>query len=385
MAGPLAGLRVVELGGIGPVPHAGMVLADLGADVVRIQRPGGGLDTGPPDRDVLLRGCRLRSADLSTPAGVADVLAEIAAADVLVEGFRPGVAERLGVGPEVCLARRPELIYCRLTGWGQDGPWAGRVGHDINYLALTGTLDALGAAGGPPQLPANLVADFGGGSMLAVVGILAALYERARSGRGQVIDAAMVDGVELLSQLMWSMRGQGWWPGERGTNLLDGGAPFYAVYPCADGRYVAVGALEPPFYAALLAGLGLADADLPAQLDQAGWPGLRRAIGQAFASAPRAHWLGVFDGTDACVTPVLTAAEAARHPHLLARGTLVEVDGIVQAAPAPRFSRTPADPVHPPASDTSRPALGDTHPAPPSRRADQLGAKPDQSDPVSPS
>ena len=385
MAGPLAGLQVVELGGIGPVPHAGMMLADLGARVRRVERPVTGTELGPAERDVLLRGRIRLPADLKSDAGRDAVLAAVDEADVLLDGFRPGVAERLGVGPDVCLARRPELIYCRLTGWGQSGPWADRAGHDINYLALTGTLDALGAAGGPPQPPTNLVADFGGGSMLAVVGILAALYERARSGRGQVIDAAMVDGVELLSQLMWSMRGQGWWPGERGTNLLDGGAPFYAVYPCADGRYVAVGALEPPFYAALLAGLGLADADLPAQLDQAGWPGLRRAIGQAFASAPRAHWLGVFDGTDACVTPVLTAAEAARHPHLLARGTLVEVNGIVQAAPAPRFSRTPADPVHPPASDTSRPALGGTHPAPPSRRADQLGAKPDQSEPVSPS
>ncbi len=341
MPGPLAGLRVLELGGIGPVPHAGMMLADLGARLVRVERPSGGLDLGPPERDVLLRGRIVLRADLKSADGVAAVLAEVSAADVLLDGFRPGVAERLGVGPDVCLARRPELVYCRLTGWGQTGPWADRVGHDINYLALTGTLDALGAAGGAPQTPANLVADFGGGSMLAVVGVLAALYERSSSGRGQVIDAAMVDGVELLSQMMWSMRALGRWGPERGTNLLDGGAPFYAVYPCADGRYVAVGALEPQFYAALLAGLGLADADLPAQLDQAGWPVLRAVFAEAFASADRQHWLAVFDGTDACVTPVLTAAEAARHPHLVARGTLVEVDGVVQAAPAPRFSRTP--------------------------------------------
>jgi alpha-methylacyl-CoA racemase len=341
MAGPLTGLRVVELGGIGPVPHAGMVLADLGAHVTRVERPSGGLDLGPVERDLLLRGRSVLRADLKSADGVAAVLAAIDDADVVLDGFRPGVAERLGVGPDVCLARRPSLIYCRLTGWGQTGPWADRVGHDINYLALTGTLDALGPAGGTPRPPMNLIADFGGGSMLALVGILAALYERASSGRGQVIDAAMVDGVELLSQMLWSLRGIGWWQPDRGTNLLDGGAPFYDVYPCADGRFVAVGALEPPFYAALLDGLGLADAGLPPQLDRAGWPVLRTAFAGAFASADRRHWEDVFDGTDACVTPVLTAAEAARHPHLVTRGTLIEVDGVVQAAPAPRFSRTP--------------------------------------------
>ena len=342
MAGPLAGLQVVELGGIGPVPHAGMMLADLGARVRLVERPVTGTELGPAERDVLLRGRTRLPADLKSDAGRDAVLAAVDEADVLLDGFRPGVAERLGVGPDVCLARRPELIYCRLTGWGQSGPWADRAGHDINYLGLTGTLDALGAAGGPPQPPANLVADFGGGSMLAVVGILAALHERSASGRGQVIDAAMVDGVELLSQMLWSLRGTGWWGPERGTNLLDGGAPFYGVYACADGRFVAVGALEPPFYAALLAGLGLTDAGLPAQLDRAGWPVLRDAFARAFATADRAHWAAVFEGTDACVTPVLTAAEAAAHPHLRARGTLIEVDGIVQAAPAPRFSRTPA-------------------------------------------
>jgi len=348
MPGPLEGLQVVELGGIGPVPHAGMILADLGADVIRVQRPSGGADLGP-DFDAaergLLRGRRFLVADLKSADGRAAVLAAVDRADVLLEGFRPGVAERLGVGPDECLARRPELIYCRLTGWGQTGPWAFRVGHDINYLALTGTLDALGPVDGPPRPPSNLVADYGGGSMLALVGVLAALYERSSSGRGQVIDAAMVDGVELLSQLMWSLRGLGRWRAERGTNLLDGGAPFYDMYRCADGRYVAVGALEPPFYAALLAGLGLADADLPAQLDPSGWPVLRAAFTGAFQGADRAHWLAVFDRTDACVTPVLTAAEAMVHPHLVARGTLVEVDGTVQAAPAPRFSRTPTAPV----------------------------------------
>ncbi|WP_395729677.1 CaiB/BaiF CoA transferase family protein [Nakamurella sp.] len=354
MPGPLDGLRVVELGGIGPVPHAGMILADLGARVVRVERPADGSGLGPAERDLLLRGRIRLPADLKSAAGVAAVLAAVDDADVLLDGFRPGVAERLGVGPDVCLARRPSLVYCRLTGWGQAGPLADRAGHDINYLALTGTLDALGAAGGPPQAPTNLVADFGGGSMLAVLGVLAALYERSSSGLGQVIDAAMVDGVELLSQMLWSLRSTGWWGPDRGTNLLDGGAPFYDVYACADGRYVAVGALEPPFYAALLAGLGLTDAGLPAQLDRAGWPQLRTAFARAFGSADLAHWVSVFDGTDACVTPVLTAAEAAAHPHLVARGTLIEVDGVVQAAPAPRFSRTPPAPV--PSPEAPRPA-----------------------------
>jgi alpha-methylacyl-CoA racemase len=346
--GPLAGLRVVELGGIGPGPHAAMVLADLGADVVRVERPSGGLQVGAADRDLVLRNRRSVAADVKTPEGLADVLALVERADVLIEVFRPGVAERLGLGPDECLRRRPELVYARMTGWGQDGPWAPRAGHDLNYLGLTGTLHALGRAGGPPVFPTNLVADYGGGSMLVLVGILAALHERARSGRGQVVDAAMVDGVSLLSQPLWSLRAQGSWSDDRGTNLLDGGAPFYDVYSCADGRYVAVGALEPQFYAALLDGLGLADAGLPDQADRGGWPRLREAFAEAFAGRSRDEWAGVFDGTDACVTPVLEPAEAPEHPHLAARGTLVDVDGVVQAAPAPRFSRTPADPPSPP-------------------------------------
>ncbi len=346
--GPLAGLRVVELGGIGPGPHAAMVLADLGADVVRVERPSGGLQLGDAGRDALLRNRRSVAADVKTPEGRALVLDLAERADVLIEVFRPGVAERLGLGPDVCLARQPRLVYARMTGWGQDGPWAGHAGHDLNYLALTGTLHALGRAGGPPTFPVNLAADFGGGSMLVLVGILAALVERGRSGCGQVVDAAMVDGVGLISQMLWSLRGQGMWSGERGTNLLDGGAPFYDVYACADGRYVAVGALEPQFYAALLHGLGLADAGLPHQLDRAGWPVLREAFTAAFASRERDDWVASFEGTDACVTPVLAPEEAAVHPHLAARGSLVEVDGVLQAAPAPRFSRTPADPPRPP-------------------------------------
>ena len=346
--GPLAGLRVVELGGIGPGPHAAMVLADLGADVVRVERPSGALELGDPDRDLVLRNRRSVAVDVKSPEGRAAVLDLVSRADVLVDVFRPGVTERLGVGPDACLARRPQLVYARMTGWGQDGPWADRVGHDINYLGLTGTLHALGRAGGPPEFPVNLVADYGGGSMLLLVGVLAALFERQRSGRGQVVDAAMVDGVSLLSQALWSMRAQGVWAGERGTNLLDGGAPFYDVYPCADGRYVAVGALEPQFYAALLAGLGLADDDLPAQLDRAGWPRLRAAFSDSFAGRTRDEWAAAFDGTDACVTPVLEPGEVAGHPHLAARGTVVEVDGVPRAAPAPRFSRTPAGPPGPP-------------------------------------
>jgi alpha-methylacyl-CoA racemase len=341
-------LRVVELGGIGPGPHAAMVLADLGADVVRVERPSGGLAVGDAGRDVLLRNRRSVAADVKTPEGLALVLDLVERADVLIEVFRPGVAERLGIGPDVCLARSPRLVYARMTGWGQDGPWAGRAGHDLNYLGLTGALHAFGRAGGPPVFPVNLVADFGGGSMLVLVGILAALVERERSGQGQVVDAAMVDGVGLLSQMLWSMRGQGRWSDERGTNLLDGGAPFYDVYACADGRYVAVGALEPQFYAALLAGLGLAGAGLPAQHDHAGWPVLREAFTAAFASRTRDEWVASFEGTDACVTPVLAPDEVAAHPHLAARGSLVEVDGVLQAAPAPRFSRTPADPPAPP-------------------------------------
>jgi alpha-methylacyl-CoA racemase len=346
--GPLAGLRVVELGGIGPGPHAAMVLADLGADVVRVERPAGGLQVGAADRDAVLRSRRSVGVDVKTPEGLERVLALVEHADVLLEVFRPGVAERLGLGPDVCLARRPSLVYARVTGWGQDGPWAQRAGHDLNYLGLTGTLHALGRAGGPPAFPANLVADYGGGSMLVLVGILAALVERARSGTGQVVDAAMVDGVSLLSQPLWSLRAQGAWSDERGTNLLDGGAPFYDVYACADGGFVAVGALEPQFYAALLTGLGLSDAGLPGQYDRDGWPRLRTAFTERFAARSRDEWAAHFDGTEACVTPVLAPAEVAGHPHLAARGTLTEVDGVLQAAPAPRFSRTPADAPHPP-------------------------------------
>ena len=273
--GPLDGLRVVELAGLGPGPHAAMVLGDLGADVVRVDRPQPGFTLAADQPDYLLRNRRSVTADLKSQAGRDLVLRLAARADVLLEGLRPGVAERLGVGPEQCQAVNPGLIYGRMTGWGQDGPLAARSGHDLNYISLTGALHAIGRAGQPPTVPLNLVGDFGGGSMFLVTGVLAALWERQRSGRGQVVDAAMVDGVSVLTQMMWAFRGAGTWTDDRDANLLDGGAPFYDTYTCADGRWIAVGALEPQFYAALLKGLGLDGEDLPPQLDPSGWPQLR--------------------------------------------------------------------------------------------------------------
>lgn len=348
MPGPLTGLKVVELAGIGPGPHGAMVLADLGAQVVRVDRPGG-LQLGDPAlADPTLRGRRRVAADLKSPEGVETVLRLVERADVLVEGYRPGVTERLGVGPDACHARNPALVYARMTGWGQDGPMAQRAGHDINYISLTGALHAIGRAGERPVPPLNLVGDFGGGSMLLVVGVLAALWEAQRSGRGQVVDAAMVDGASVLSQMFWGFLAQGAWTDERDANVLDGHAPFYDTYTCADGRHVAVGPLEPQFYAAFLAGLGIDPADLPAQYDRAGWPVLRARFTELLASRTRDEWAAVFDGTDACVTPVLAFGEVAAHPHLAARGTIVEADGVAQAAPAPRFSRTPAQLPDPP-------------------------------------
>jgi alpha-methylacyl-CoA racemase len=348
----LAGLKVVELAGIGPGPHAAMVLADLGAEVVRIDRPSGGLQLGSPDApDPTLRGRRRVAADLKDPAGREAVLRLVEHADALLEGYRPGVTERLGVGPADCHARNPRLVYARMTGWGQEGPLAARAGHDINYISLTGALHAIGRAGERPVPPLNLVGDFGGGSMLLVVGVLAALWEAQRSGQGQVVDAAMVDGASLLVQMVWGLLGQGMWTDRREENVLDGHSPFYDTYTCADGRHVAVGALEPQFYAALLTGLGLDGEELPEQYDRSGWPTLRARFTEVFASRTRDEWAEVFTGTDACVTPVLAFGEVPRHPHIAARATVVERDGVPQAAPAPRFSRTapvvpgpPADP-----------------------------------------
>jgi alpha-methylacyl-CoA racemase len=342
VSGPLAGCKVVELAGIGPGPHAAMILADLGAQVVRVDRPGG-LQLGDASApDPTLRGRRRVAADLKSPQGVETVLRLVEHADVLIEGYRPGVTERLGVGPADCHARNPKLVYARMTGWGQDGPMAQRAGHDINYISLTGALHAIGRAGERPVPPLNLVGDFGGGSMLLVVGVLSALWEAGRSGQGQVVDAAMVDGASLLSQMFWGFLSQKVWLDERDSNVLDGHAPFYDTYTCADGRHVAIGPLEPQFYAALLAGLGIDAAELPQQYDREQWPVLRARFTEAFASRTRDEWAAVFDGTDACVTPVLAFGEVAAHPHIAARGTIVESDGVPQAAPAPRFSRTAA-------------------------------------------
>ncbi len=360
MPGPLHGVRVIELAGIGPGPHAAMILADLGADVVRLHRPEAGLLERPGEPDPMLRGRRHLAVDLKQPAGRELVLRLVGRADVLLEGNRPGVAERLGVGPAECHAHNPRLVYGRVTGWGQDGPLAQRAGHDINNLALSGALHAIGRPGERPVPPLNLIADFGGGSMLLVIGVLAALWERERSGHGQVVDAAMVDGASVLLQMVWSLLGQGRWSDERGVNLLDGGAPFYDTYTCADGRHVAVGALEPQFYGVLLDGLGLAGEGLPAQYDRAGWPVLRERFTDRFASRTRDEWAAVFVDTDACVTPVLNLGEAAAHPHVRARETVITPDALRQAAPAPRFTRsTPQVPPTNPADIDAAVVLAD--------------------------
>lgn len=362
-AGPLEGVRVLELGGIGPGPHGAMVLADLGADVVRVDRPAGlegAAEAATGDEpDWLLRGRRSVAADLKDPVDRSFVLRLADRADVLVEGHRPGVAERLGLGPDVCLQRNPRLVYARMTGWGQTGPRAHTAGHDLNYLSLTGGLHAIGRAGERPVPPLNLVADIAGGSMMLVAGVLAALVERARTGRGQVVDVAMVDGTSVALQLIWALRGAGRWNDERASNLIDGAAPFYDTYACADGRFVAVAALEPQFYALLVEGLGLDLAALPDRADPAGWPALREVFGETFATRSRDDWAAHFDGTDACVTPVLSFAEAALDPHLAARRSVVEVGGVTQAGTAPRFSAHPdlPPPSPPPRLDGDRAAV----------------------------
>jgi alpha-methylacyl-CoA racemase len=348
VTGPLAGVRVVELAGIGPAPFAGMVLADLGADVTRVERPGVANAVGR--MDVLNRGRRSVAVDLKHPEGVEVVLRLAAGADVLIEGFRPGVAERLGVGPDACRGRNPQLVYGRMTGWGQEGPYAAEAGHDITYAAVAGALAHIGRAGQPPTPPLNLVADFGGGGMLLALGVVAAVLAARESGTGQVVDAAMVDGVALLMAPFFMALRSGFFTDERGTNLLDSGAPFYDCYRCGDGRWVAVGALEPQFYAALLAGLGIDAAELGPQNDQAGWPEMRRRFAAAFAARNRDAWVAAFAGRDACVAPVLTTEETLADPHLAARATVVEIDGVPQPSPAPRFSATPVALDRPPPS-----------------------------------
>jgi alpha-methylacyl-CoA racemase len=346
----LRGVRVVEIGGLGPAPFGCMVLADLGAEVLRIERP----DRVPPAEavavhdglaayDHLSRGRLSAGVDLKHPDGVALVRRLCRDADVFVEGFRPGVAERLGIGPDVLRADNPRMIYGRMTGFGQDGPLSGEPGHDLTYLSIAGVLAHIGRAGQPPTPPLNLVADFGGGGMLLALGVCAALVERATSGEGQVVDAAMVDGAALLMAPLFGATATGFWSDQRGTNLLDSGAPFYDCYECADGRFVAVAALEPQFWAALLDGLGLADDDtLPDQNDQARWPELRARLAGVLVGRTRDEWAALFEHAGACVAPVLTMTEAMAHPHNVERQTFVEVAGAPQPAPAPRFSRTPA-------------------------------------------
>jgi alpha-methylacyl-CoA racemase len=328
----------VELAGIGPGPFCAMLLADLGAEVLAVDRPGAGRDGWPP---LFARGRRRVTVDLKHPDGPGVVLDLAAGADALVEGFRPGVAERLGIGPEACLGRNPRLVYGRVTGWGQEGPLARSAGHDIDYIALAGALHPIGPSGGPPVPPLNLLGDFGGGGMLLALGVVAALLEAARSGRGQVVDAAMVDGAALLTAQLHELLAAGLWTDRRGANLLDGAAPCYTVYETADGRHLAVGALEPRFWAELLERVGLAADDLPAQLDRAGWPLLRERLAALFRTKTRDQWCALLEGTDACVAPVLSLLEAPAHPHNRARATFVEVGGVPQPAPAPRFSRTP--------------------------------------------
>ena len=346
MVGPLAGVSVVELAGIGPAPFAAMVLADLGADVVRVDRPG--VPNAVARMDVLNRGRRSVAVDLKSPAGAEVVLRAAARADALIEGFRPGVAERLGVGPDACLARNPQLVYGRMTGWGQDGPYAHEAGHDITYAAVAGALAHIGRAGQPPTPPLNLVADFGGGGMLLALGVVSGVLAARTSGRGQVVDAAMVDGVALLMAPFFMALRSGYFSNERGTNLLDSGAPFYDCYACSDGNWVAVGALEAQFFAALVAGLGIDPAEVGEQHDRSRWPSMRNRFADAFAARSRDEWVAHFAGRDACVAPVLTTEETLADPHLSARGTVVDVEGVLQPAPAPRFGATPAELDQPP-------------------------------------
>ncbi|MEU6759596.1 CaiB/BaiF CoA-transferase family protein [Streptomyces sp. NPDC046685] len=339
-SGPLAGVRVVELAGIGPGPFAAMLLADLGADVVRVDRPGGGGLAVDPAYDVTNRNKRSVLVDLKSADGPARVLDLVERADVLLEGFRPGVAERLGVGPADCHARNPRLVYGRMTGWGQEGPLAQSAGHDIAYIAVTGALGMIGDPDGPPAVPANLVGDYAGGSLYLVIGVLAALQHARTTGTGQVVDAAIVDGTAHLTAMIHGMMAAGGWQDRRGANLLDGGCPFYGTYETSDGQYMAVGALEQQFYDTFVELLGIGD-QAPARKDVARWGELRDAVAARFKTRTRAQWAALFEGTDACVAPVLSLREAPDHPHLAARGTFTDFGGIVQPAPAPRFSATP--------------------------------------------
>jgi len=346
MAGPLAGLRVVEMKGLGPCPLAGQLLADLGSDVILIDRTSGKADPA----DINNRSKRSIALNLKSEAGRKAALKLIEKADILIEGFRPGVMEKLGLGPQDCHAVNSGLIFGRMTGWGQEGPLSQTAGHDINYLAITGALNAIGRKDEPPVPPLNLAADYAGGTMFLVFGVLAALYERQQSGKGQVVDAAMVDGVPALMGLIHTMLHKGQWQDARQSNMLDGGAPFYRCYETADGKYLSVGPLEPQFFAELVQKAGIDAADLSSQYDAASWPGRHEAYAAIFRQKTRDEWAVIFDGSDACVAPVLAFDEVLEHPHNAARQTFVNPDGILQAAPAPRFDRTPARPIgRPPA------------------------------------
>lgn len=350
--GPLQGTTVLEIAGIGPGPFCAMLLADMGANVIRVDRAGHvmGGDPETPPADVLNRGRRSIGVDLKSPEGVETVLALVEQADVLMEGFRPGVAERLGIGPDDCLSRNPKLVYGRMTGWGQDGPYAQAAGHDINYIALAGALEPIGRRGQAPVPPLNLVGDFGGGGMFLAFGIVCALLDAQRSNEGQVVDAAMVDGAAVLTTMFHAFRAMGIWNDERGTNLLDTGAHFYDVYETSDGRHVSIGSIEPQFYTELLelSGLG-GDDDLPHQMDREQWPALKERIADIFRTKTRDEWCKIMEHTDVCFAPVLGLGEAPQHPHNVERETFVERNGVVQPAPAPRFSRTTAEIQRPPA------------------------------------
>ena len=342
--GPLDGVTIIELAGIGPGPFCGMMLSDMGADVIRIDRSSAVRDTKPdrPPPDVLARGRRSIAVDLKNPDGVETVLGLIDRADGLIEGFRPGVTERLGLGPDVCLERNPKLVYGRMTGWGQEGPYAHAAGHDINYIALAGALEPLGRKGQPPTPPINLIGDFGGGGMLLAFGMVCAMLEAGRSARGQVVDAAMVDGSAVLINFIWGLKAAGLWGPERGTNLLDTGAPFYDVYECADGKFVSIGSLEPQFYAELKRLAELDEETFGDQNNPAKWPEMKTRIADVFRAKTRDEWCEIMEHTDVCFAPVLSMEEATGHPHNVARNTFIDNAGMTQAAPAPRFSRTEA-------------------------------------------
>jgi len=352
MPGPLNGIRVVELAGIGPGPMACMLLADMGADVIKVDRlTDAGLGVATPSKYQILHRSRPSvGVDLKSAEGLAVVRRLIDNADVLIEGFRPGVTERMGLGPDECFASNPKLVYGRMTGWGQDGPMAKAAGHDMNYIALTGALHAIGPAGGAPVPPLNLVGDFGGGTLYLVVGVLAALLEAKTSGRGQVVDAAMVDGAASLMSIFFGLKAAGMWQDQRGVNLLDGGAHFYSVYETKDGKHVSIGSIEAKFYAELLEKTGLDPADLPPQMKPDSWPVIKEKLTAIFKTKTRDEWTVIMEGTDICFAPVLSLEEAPNHAHMKARGTFVDVDGVVQPGPAPRFSRTPSEVRRPPSA-----------------------------------